>query len=207
MKTKLISFDADSVLLNTEDIIFDIINKIYHKRLKTMDVTDWDFYMRNYPIVFEYFNNPEFYDNVKPVEGMVEVLTKTILKYGAQNIQIVTSSSNNMKIGKEKALSRIFGHIPYWNKINIIHVGLKDDESSDIPHHKYEFSENTILIDDAIHNIDDHLNYNHYNKGLLIDFNYGWNQNYSHSRMIRIKKPEQILVELNNLINSEGRIL
>ena len=198
MSNKLLSFDVDSVLLDTEEVIFERINAVYNRVINAKDVTHWTFYMENFPSILEYFGNPELYEKVKPIYEMIEVMREVIEIYGANNIQLITSSHSDMKEAKEAALRRFYGHLKDWEKIDIIHVGLKDEDmgeglESNISHHKHVFSENSILIDDAIHNIEDHLNHNHYNEAILVDFGYGWNQNFTHSRAIRAKSAGSIL--------------
>lgn len=198
MIKKLLSFDVDSVLLDTEEVIFNRIKDEYNVVIGPMDVTHWTYYIENFPSILEYFGNPELYDKVEPIYEMIDVMAEVIELYGAENIQLITSSHSKMKDAKEMALKRFYGHLKDWDKIEVIHVGLKEDESGEnhepeTPHHKHVFSENTILIDDAIHNMEDHLNYNHYNFGILVDFGYGWNQNFSSDRAPRAKSPKSIL--------------
>lgn len=188
---KILSFDVDSVLLDTEEVIFDYIEKNYGKRITGMDVSYWGYYIEHFPSVLQYFGNPEIYEKVNPIYEMIDVMKEVIKVYGADRIQLITSSHKDIKQAKEDAINKWFGYLDDWDKINIIHVGLSVD--SEGSHHKHEFSEDTILIDDAIHNIEDHIEYNHYNKGILVDFGYGWNQVFENSRVIRAKNPKMIL--------------
>ncbi len=53
-------------------------------------------------------------------------------------------------------------------------------------------TKDSILIDDAIHNIQGHIENNN-NIGLLVDYGYGWNQNFQHPLVKRVHKPLDIL--------------
>lgn len=192
MKNKLLSFDVDSVLLDTEEVIFEYVKKNYNTVIGPKDVTHWTYYIENFPSVLQYFGNPEIYEKVEPIYDMIEVMSEVIELYGAENIQLITSSHEAISEAKEDAVNRYYGHLKDWDKIDIVHVGL-NHESDGKSHHKHEYSENTILIDDAIHNIEDHLNYNHDNFGILVDFGYGWNQDFNNNRAPRAKSPSSIL--------------
>lgn len=193
----LISFDVDSVLIDTESIILKKIKDIYNVDLTLKNVTYWDFYKDKYPLVLDVFQDINFYNNVNKIKDMDIILEKTIKKYGSHNIQLITSSSEVSAISKENCLNKHFGKIKDFNKINIIHVGLYDNNNDS--HHKHTYSKDTILIDDGIHNISSHVDLNK-NHGLLIDYGYGWNQNYEHNLVQRITSQYDIIKTLNNLI-------
>ena len=196
---KLLSFDVDSVLLDTEEVIFKYIEKEYGKIITSKDVTHWTYYIENFPSVLEYFGNPEIYQKVEPVQGMIYIMEKVIKNYGSDKIQLITSSHEKIKEAKELAINRFYGHIEGWDNIDVIHVGL-DHSSDENCHHKHFFSEDTILIDDAIHNMKDHLSYNHNNMGILVDFGYGWNQNYEDRRSRRVHSPEDIFKTIKDIV-------
>ena len=193
----LISFDVDSVLLDTETIILKKIKEIYDVELSLKDVTYWNFYKNEYPLVLDVFQDISFYNNVNKIQNMDIIMKNVISTYGSNNIQLITSSSKISAISKENCLDKHFGKIKDFNKIKIIHVGLYDENNNS--HHKYIYSKNTILIDDGIHNVSDHVEINK-NNALLIDYGYGWNQNYKHNLVKRIKKQNDILPNLKNLL-------
>lgn len=194
----MITFDVDSVLLKTEEKILKEIKKLYNKELSLNDITYWNFYKDNYPEVMKLFDDYNFYNDIEPVKYMDYILSNIIKEYGYNNIQIVTSTNKTLKQPKEICLDKHFGKIKNFNKIKIIHVGmyLEEDETN---HEKYHYTKNTILIDDGLHNIIDHLEYNK-NHALLIDYNYGWNKNYNHNLMKRINNPHEIENNLKELI-------
>lgn len=195
----MITFDVDSVLLQTEEKIIREIKRIYNEEITLMDISYWNYYKDRYPKIMDLFNCKNFYKDISPVNNMNIILGKIIKKYGYNNIQLVTSTPNTLKIPKEECLNKHFGNIKNFSKIEIIHVGLYLDELN-TNHEKHHFTKNTVLIDDAIHNIDSHVKNNN-KEALLIDYGYGWNQNYSHNLVTRIKNPNEILLYLNNLIN------
>jgi hypothetical protein len=196
---KILSFDVDSVLLDTEEIIFEYIYENYQIKITSKDLTHWTYYIENFPSVLQYFGNPEIYEKVGPIVEMISVMEEVIKMYGAEQIQLITSSHKDIKQSKEDAINKFFGHLTDWEKIDVIHVGLGNFNNNDDSHHKHTFSENTILIDDAIHNIKDHLNYNHNNKGILVDFGYGWNQGFENKRATRATSPKMILETIKRL--------
>ncbi len=200
MSKILLSFDVDSVLLDTEEIIFEYILKNYGKKVTPKDVTHWSYYIENFPSVGEYFGNPEIYEKVLPIVEMIYVMEELVRLYGAECIQLITSSHGLIKEAKEAAINKYYGHIEDWDKIEIIHVGLNHVDD-DVPHHKHIFSENTLLIDDAIHNIEDHLEYNYNNHGILVDFGYGWNQDYKNIRMIRATSAKMVLESIKSKLD------
>lgn len=198
---KLISFDIDSVLLDTEKRIINFIKKEYNVSITQKEITHWDYYAMNFPKVIELFTKPELYDNVEAIKNMDKVLSKLISKVGSDKIQFITSSHSNIEKAKEETVLKLYKHIKDIEKIDFIHVGLKClNEKDTKSHNKFEYSNNTILIDDAIHNIDSHINFNEKNKGILVDFGYGWNQNYSHKNVIRANTTEDILRNTLKLI-------
>lgn len=193
----LISFDVDSVLIDTESNILQKIKEIYNKNITLKDVTYWDYYKNEYPLVLEIFKDINFYNDVNMIKYMDKILEQIIKTYGSNNIQLITSSSEISAISKENCLIKHFGKIKGFDKINIIHVGLYDDNNNS--HHKHTYSKDTILIDDGLHNISSHVDINK-NNGLLIDYGYGWNQNYEHNLVKRITSQYDIIPTLNHLI-------
>ncbi|MBT5491929.1 hypothetical protein HOK00_06570 [bacterium] len=199
----IFSFDVDSVLLDTEEEILNHIDKVYNKKLTQKDVTHWTFYSENFPAVIDLFQDPNLYKNIKAIDGMVETMEKIVEHYGHSSIQLVTSSHEKVASSKEKALNSIFGHIKDWEHISIIHVGLKDHDENN-PHHKHEHSIHTIMIDDAIHNIEGHINHHSDNKGILVDFGYGWNQDFEHPNVKRVKSPKELLDTVNHMLSNQN---
>ena len=194
--SKKVSFDVDSVLLQTEDVILSYIKENYSVDLKTEDVTYWDFYKDNYPTVFTHlFSDASLYEQVPAVSGMERVLEACLDEFGGSNIQFVTASHPNMVPSKEGALRKHFGHLSGYDDVEIVHVGMYGDVSTGC-HNKFYYTDGSILIDDAIHNIEGHLEYNEKNKALLFDRGYGWNQGFAHSRVVRVGCPESTLAAL-----------
>jgi len=109
--TKLLSFDVDSVILDTEEVIFEYIYKNYGKKITSKDVTHWTYYIENFPSVLQYFGNPEIYEKVKAIAGMIKVMEEVVQEYGIERIQLITSSHEGIKTAKEEAINRYYGHI------------------------------------------------------------------------------------------------
>lgn len=187
-----ITFDVDSVLLKTEERVLEEIYKIYGVNLNLKDVSYWNFYKDKYPLVLNFYNDKDFYKYIDKIENMDLVLDKLIKKYGYNNIQLVTSSNEILKNQKEEALNRHFNNVQNFNKLNIIHVGFYDEDEINLGHEKHFYTKDSILIDDAIHNIQGHIENNN-NIGLLVDYGYGWNQNFQHPLVKRVHKPLDIL--------------
>lgn len=197
----LISIDVDSVLLKTEEKIIEYIFEKYNKKISLKDISYWNYYKDNFPSVLNLFNDINFYNNIEMIADMDYVLENIINKYGYKNIQFVTSSTNISAKSKENVMFKHFNHINNFSKIEIIHVGLYDETDNSTKHEKYHYTKNTILIDDAIHNVDQHIN-NNKKEALLIDYNYGWNQNYQNDLCFRINKQQDILNTLNKLLRN-----
>lgn len=196
----LISFDVDSVLLKTEEKIIKKIKELYNIEISLKDITYWNYYKDNFPLVMSFFEDKDFYNDIEIIDNMDIILKKIIKKYDYKNIQFVTSSTNISAKSKENVMFKHFNHIQNFSKINIIHVGLYDENDNSNNHYeKYHYTNNTILIDDAIHNIDKHI-INNQKEALLIDYGYGWNQNYNHNLCYRINNTNDIIKTLNKLI-------
>ncbi len=195
----LISLDVDSVLLKTEERVLEEIKNLYNIKLDLKDITYWNFYKDHYPLVLDFFNNTKFYDNVDKIDNMDIVLNSLIKKYGSNNIQLVTSSNEILAKQKEACLFKNFSNINHFNKLKIIHVGFYDEDEINTQHEKYHYTKGTILVDDAIHNIESHI-INNNKEALIVDFDYGWNQNFEHKLVQRVKTPFEIIDNINNLL-------
>ena len=189
---KTICFDVDDVLLNTQDRIIQKVKELYGDELKISEIDSWDFYERKYPKIIDFFASAELYDeNNKAISGMDFILQASLERY---DIKLVTSTHPNAREAKEKLLRKYFSHVPGFLNVPIHHVELKKQSDKAKKHSKRELCENSILIDDAIHNIEEALlNSNTY--CILVDFGYGWNKKdiSSYSRTIRATCPSDIL--------------
>ena len=198
----LVSMDVDSVLLKTEERVLEEIYTLYKVKLNLNEVAYWNFYKDHYPLVLDFFNNNKFYKKVDKIDNMDIVLKDLIQLYGDNNIQLVTSSNEILKQQKEDCLLKHFGHIKNFDKIKIIHVGMYDEEEKDnIEHEKSYYTKNTILIDDAIHNIKSHIENNN-KEALLIDYDYGWNKNFEHKLVKRVTNPLNINKIIENILKN-----
>lgn len=187
MKIKKISLDFDSVLWNLEIMARRKIEKHYGKIFLPHQISHFDFY-KDYPEAEKAFSSFEDYQTAEPIQGSVEFLKELITIYGENNIQIVTSSPVNIIKEKEKLIKEIY------NFENIIHS-----------HKKSKHTKNTILIDDAIHNIKDHVVTNE-QPALLFDLNgtYGWNKEKVeklYKNVHRVHNYEEVKEKLKKYIN------
>jgi len=204
---KKTSFDVDSVLLNTEATIIEFIKERYNTIITQKDIAHWNYYSENFPEVIKYFANPDLYKNATPVEGMQKVMKEMLEKYDPKSIQLVTSSHRNVEEAKNEALKKVYGHIPGFNEIDIIHVGLQTKKLDPLekPSNKNYYTKNTNLVDDTIHNIEDNLNHYETHNGILVDFGYGWNQNYVRNKAHRVNNAEELLTTLLTLLKEKNK--
>lgn len=122
-----------------------------------------------------YFNNPTFYDDLKPSKFAHSLLT-TISASGIYNsVNVVTHSGSDedlpANLSKKKFLLQLFKHLPIEIKFNLFIVNhnlKKSDVLNSIPNFN-------TFVDDAIHNIKDVItNCDSMNKEFLIPM-YGYN--------------------------------
>lgn len=119
----------------------DALNKTYIANVKVSDVNNWDI-SPLFPSVpkkdlFKPIDNPEFWNNVKPLDGSVEYI-KRLIDDGHEVYVVTASHPNTVKPKLEKVLRVYFPYIPYKNVI--------------IAHNK-QMIKGDILIDDAPHNL------------------------------------------------------
>ena len=76
-----------------------------------------------------------------------------------------------------------------------------EEEKDNIEHEKSYYTKNTILIDDAIHNIKSHIENNN-KEALLIDYDYGWNKNFEHKLVKRVTNPLNINKIIENILKN-----
>jgi hypothetical protein len=179
----MISLDFDSVLYGLDTIAIEFIKKEYGVRLTPMDINNWDFF-KKYPKVYTVFSNWELYKEAKLIDGAQEFFQTVVKNYGKENIQIVTSSPETIITDKNIMIENLFSFD------NVIHS-----------YNKSKHTKGTILVDDALHNIECHVNTNN-NHGLLFDLGYGWNQLKleNHPLVKRVKSYEETLIELDKII-------
>lgn len=141
-----IFLDCDGVIMASCQAIVDILNERYGGNFKGSDVTSWDFKCC-YPNITseeieEIFNDPKFFDIVKPIDGALEFLDKY-----RDKIIIVTKANIENYIHKRKWFNdRGFKDIP------IIALPLNASKSLINMDNINEYS---LFIDDSTQNLID----------------------------------------------------
>lgn len=165
MKKKIVSVDWDNVLYNLEDVNTQFVAQHYGDIITTMDVNDWEFYGQNYPEVIKIWGDWAKYSTGSFFPGDIEFIKTLQEKY---EVQIVTASYKEIADEKDIVAYQRYGDI----RVIHSHGG------------KSQYTANSILIDDAMHNIDDHIAVNKM-PAILVDRGYGWNQSYQESALVK----------------------
>jgi len=160
---KVISLDFDGPIFNLEHLHAEHILQNYDKKYHSSEVTHWEYLYENYPTITECWTNWDNYKKAPFVDGALEFIEELKKRYGVSALQIVTSSPVSIQEEKTKMITDILG-------IDVIHV---TKEAKSI------YTKGTILIDDATHNIVDHLE-NTSDFGILFDLDgqFGWNKEF-----------------------------
>ena len=177
---KLISLDFDGVGWELDKVMSTMVKEDYGVNYKTTDVTHWAYFYEKYPKSTRCWYDWELYKEAGFIDGFLDFLEELKSIYGAKSIQFVTSSPESIQTEKTKMMLNLLG-------IDVIHV-TKDKKSV--------YTKGTILIDDASHNIIDHLE-NTRKHGILFDLNgeYGWNQDfYECERTTRATNYKEVLL-------------
>lgn len=145
----IISLDWDDVMYHLMQKNIEFVEKEYGIKDVHLEITDYYYLYRTYPkIADELWNHPENYITGKLVEGAKEFYQELVNLVGEDKIQIVTSSMENVIPLKDKMLR---------DKFNI---NCKIVHSVFGKHKKYEFTKDTILIDDFVGNVREHFIHN-----------------------------------------------
>lgn len=153
----LISLDWDDVIYDLMKKNIEFINIHYGVSDVHLEITDYYYLYRTYPkIADKLWNHPENYITGELVEGAKEFYQELVNLVGEDKIQIVTSSMENVIPLKDKMLRDKFNI-----KCKIVHSVFGK-------HKKYEFTKNTLLIDDFVGNIRDHFIHNQ-NYGIVFN--------------------------------------
>lgn len=161
--------DMDECLYDLSDFVRERVNKDFNKNYpKGFNKNYW---WADYNIPKRYFeyllNEKEFFLNLKPVEGAIEVLTK--LHNEGYDIHILTCPQYNETCFLEKVDS-IKSDLPFINIETNFHTS----------GNKGLFAKkNRILIDDNLI----YLNQWRENGGIAIAFNHPWNSEFSGHRV------------------------
>jgi hypothetical protein len=173
-----LSIDFDCVLYDLSTITNNFI-KNHYGEVTHPDLIGWDYFNENFPLVVkECWNNPEEYSKGKFIVGAIEFMNELINLYGVDKLQIVTNSLPNVIDYKNQLIRETF------SDIDVIHTK-----------EKWKYTKGTILIDDAIHNIEEHCNKNK-SLGIIFDLDgkYTWNhKSIDSSHVMRVKSYNEII--------------
>lgn len=183
-----ISLDLDDTLLDITTPAIAHVKEKHKVELTPQEITSWNFFSDHFPPVMTLWSKPETFANAKLIPGAITFVQKLINLVGKDNIQIVTASLSDDVITTK---NEIIKHKLF--DLKVVHTKhLK----------KSLFTEDTILIDDALHNINDHIATTGC-KGILYNRNniYGWNKIHAglHPNAIKAVSYNQII----NIIKQE----
>lgn len=155
----IISLDFDETIWDLHEATLHFIKNNYGvKELSQKDITYWEYLTDNFPRIKECWGNFHLYSKGKPINGSIEFINSLKQIVNKDDIQIVTASFPNIVEEKTELIKSLFGID------NIVHTS-----------NKSEFTKNSILIDDGLHNIISHRDVND-GVSIIFDLGYGWNQ-------------------------------
>jgi 5'-nucleotidase len=144
-KSITILIDMDAVLVDILGTWLPLINKDYNENLTADNLTDWNVTgcakNATHDQIMEYLYEEDFFANLKPIDGAIEVFKK--LYEEGFNIWIVTAPPYDCKYAFSGKLEWIEKHLPFFPKDKVIFT-----------RHKGQIKGN-ILFDDAPHNLNE----------------------------------------------------
>lgn len=165
-----ISVDFDDVLYDLNYLNKKFIKENYGIDIKSKDVTSFSYYYENYPKIMELWSNFDLYSKSGPIPDAVDFFKELREICKKDDLQIVTSSFDSIKEQKDEMIKDMFD----FDKV--IHTK-----------NKSQFTKNSLLIDDALHNIEDHVLTNN-NHAMIFDRDYGWNRNRNLERLKKVQR-------------------
>ncbi len=162
----IISLDWDDVMYHLMQKNIEFVEKEYGVKDVHNEITDYYYLYRTYPkIADELWNHPENYISGGLIDGAKEFYQELVNLVGEDKIQIVTSSMENVIPLKDKMIREKFN------------INCKIVHSIFGKHKKYEFTKDTLLIDDFVGNIREHFIHN-MNYGIV----------FNHMNLVYIKQ-------------------
>lgn len=155
---KKISLDFDEVIYNLRELTHNFVYKHYSVLPETNNI-GFGYYTDNFPLIYNCWGTEEEYSKGNLIQGAKEFVNELISIYSIDSIQIVTNSFDGVIDYKNNLIKELFGDI------KVIHTKNKSLVTT-----------GTILIDDALHNIEEHITNNINDYGIIFDLNYNWNQ-------------------------------
>lgn len=174
---KKISLDFDEVLYNLSLASSKFIREVYGAELDNSKVTYWEYLTDHFPRIKEAWGDFSLYSQGEIFKDAPDFVRELQKKY---EVQIVTSSYPGIISQKDEMIQDVF-------RVNVIHT-----------HQKDKVTQNSLLIDDGLHNITAHINAGN-GKAIIFDKGYGWNQAKLENGedIFRAKSYEDILRILN----------
>src|SRR5574344_647439 len=138
--------DIDGVIFASCDAIIQILNERYGGHFKGSDVTSWDFQCC-YPNmtseeIEDTFNNPKFFDIVKPIDGALEFMDR----YRDKIILVTKANFENYAHKRKWFNDRNFADIPIIALPLNVSKGLINMDNID---------EYSLFVDDSTQNLID----------------------------------------------------
>lgn len=169
-----IYLDFDSTLVDFTKGWIDWLKKEKNIKIKAKDIEHWDWISKHHgEDVNRYWKTSGIYKNdIKPIAGSQEFIVILKYLYGEDNIFIISNSARNMEDEKWEYSKKHFN----FNPSNFIHVA-----------DKFKYTSDGILIDDAPHNVVDHV-VNNGKPAILFNYRntYGWGKLEQKHRLITI---------------------
>lgn len=176
-----VSLDVDEVLLALNKGSAKFVKDVYGKTITTEEQINWSYIYDKYPRIVEFWSEWEKYSTIPMIQGARKFVNDLKQIVGEKGVQIVTSSPESIIKNKTPWLQELFGIEKVFN-VNS-EIGPKS-----------MYTKNTILVDDGLHNIDDHVSTG--STGIIFNYNdsYGWNkEERNHPLIHRASNYDQVL--------------
>lgn len=181
--------DIDGCIFHSCQAVADILNERYKTSVRGEDITDWDFKCcfpdMTSEEVEDVFNDPKFFDIVKPIDGALEFLNKY---KDDKEIYLITKSNPMNYVYKRKWFDE-----HELSDIPIISLPLNVSKAIIDMHGSGEYKY-SLFIDDNVHNLkkcwyhpDYRIMFKEYDDNKEREWQIGWGI-YSKSREITMYK-------------------
>jgi 5'(3')-deoxyribonucleotidase len=151
--------DFDNTLVDLAQGWLDWLAKEKYIKVTTKHIKEWDWLSKTYgEHVNEYWKTPNIYDDIIPIPGSITFVEALKRIYGRENILIISNSAKNMIDEKTIFAEKYFKILP----TNVLHVA-----------DKWKYTSEGVLIDDAPHNVIDHVKANQ-TPAILFNYRNKW---------------------------------
>lgn len=150
--------DFDEVLWDLHQATNEWTKKNHNFSFTKRDCNCWTFTPDRFPEVLEeVYNTWDVYKTAGYIEGAEGFVKDLLERYGEDNVVCITSTMPNLLPHKDELIHAL-------GIKHIIHA-----------HKKHEHSGGYVLIDDAMHNVLEHVMAKN-GHAIMVDMGYGWNQ-------------------------------